>query len=663
MSLGKKISHKLIIMIVIPLLGMTGFSLQYAHNQYASYSSNQHLSQLIVLSNRISDLLHELQKERGLTAGYLGAKGAKFEAEIKKQRTVVTAVLTEYQSFYADFNKSDVDSGVLEAISSIDERLSSLPGIRGQVDSLSIKTTEALSFYTKNNAMLLSLISQLAKQTTNSEMSIMATAFVAFLQSKERAGIERAVLSNTFSRDNFGPGMADKFKRLLNDQQTYTSMFNEYASAKQKNFYSEIMVGSVVKDVQNMRNIALQRANKGIFGIDAGVWFSNKTKEINALKKIEVFIINDMLSICESLIGSAKSSLILALGLTLFGLVLSVSVCVYFMRGILIPIRQLSDAIEKVESNNDLSLRINVDSKDELAHVATALNRMFDSFNEIVSRVSSDTMQVSGSSEQLARVSRSNKEDVSIQNENTEMLATAMNEMVATAQEIAGSAQRAADSASIASDEAEQGRDVVASTVSEIHNLANDMNAAEESIVAVDKYSSEIGGILDVIKDIAEQTNLLALNAAIEAARAGEQGRGFAVVADEVRTLACRTQESTQDIQNKIERLQSQTKDAVGVMQKSKSQVGISVENVEKTGVSLECIVNAVNDINNMNTQIASAAEEQNCVSEEINRNVIVIKDAVENSMAGANEITCASESLGELSTDLSGLVAKFKIQ
>ncbi len=656
-----KISHKLIVMIAIPLIGMAGFSLEYVHTQYQSYSSNQHLSKMITLSNRISDLLHEFQKERGLTAGYLGAKGSRFETEIRKQRLNVAEALEQYQSLYLSFGEADIDKNVRAVISQIESRLGALPRIRSQVDSLSITTTEAISFYTENNTLLLSLISQLAKQSSNSQISIMAAAFVAFLQSKERAGIERAVLSNTFSRDSFAPGMADKFRRLVSEQQTYLSIFQEYASPKQKEFFANTVTGAVVNNVQKMRDIALQRVNQGGFGVDASQWFSTKSKEINALKDVETFIIDDLRMICESLIAGAKFRLLFALGLALVGFIISVLICLYFMRGILVSIGQLNKTIEEVERNNDLSLRIAVDSKDEISQVAVALNRMFQSFQEIVGRVNQDTLKVADSSEQLARISLSNKEDVSVQNENTEMLATAMNEMVATAQEIAGNAQRAADSASTASEEAERGRSVVASTVDEIHNLANDMNNAEGSIMAVEKFSSEIGGILDVIRGIAEQTNLLALNAAIEAARAGEQGRGFAVVADEVRTLACRTQESTQDIQNKIERLQSQTKDAVNVMQKSKQQVDVSVENVEKTGVSLECIVNAVNDINNMNMQIASAAEEQTCVSEEINRNVITIKDSVSHSMAGANEIAGASESLGELSTDLSALMAKFK--
>ncbi len=656
-----KISHKLIVMIAIPLIGMAGFSLEYVHTQYQSYSSNQHLSKMITLSNRISNLLHEFQKERGLTAGYLGAKGRRFETEIKKQRLNVTEALKQYQDLYLSFGESDIDKNVRVVISQIESRLGALSRIRSEVDALSITTAEAISFYTENNTLLLSLISQLAKQSSNSQISIMATAFVAFLQSKERAGIERAVLSNTFSRDSFAPGMADKFRRLVSEQQTYLSIFQEYASPKQKEFFANTVTGAVVSNVQKMRDIALQRVNQGGFGVDASQWFSTKSKEINALKDVETFIIDDLRMICESLIAGAKFRLLFALGLALVGFVVSVLICLYFMRGILVSIGQLNKTIEEVEKNNDLSLRITVDSKDEISQVAVALNRMFHSFQEIVGRVNQDTLKVADSSEQLARISLSNKEDVSVQNENTEMLATAMNEMVATAQEIAGNAQRAADSASTASEEAERGRSVVASTVDEIHNLANDMNNAEGSIMAVEKFSSEIGGILDVIRGIAEQTNLLALNAAIEAARAGEQGRGFAVVADEVRTLACRTQESTQDIQNKIERLQSQTKDAVNVMQKSKQQVDVSVENVEKTGVSLECIVNAVNDINNMNMQIASAAEEQTCVSEEINRNVITIKDSVSHSMIGANEIAGASESLGELSTDLSALMAKFK--
>ncbi len=208
-----------------------------------------------------------------------------------------------------------------------------------------------------------------------------------------------------------------------------------------------------------------------------------------------------------------------------------------------------------------------------------------------------------------------------------DQVATAMTEMSATVHEVARNATEAAEAAQRADEETGKGKMVVSQAIEAIDLLANEVNDAAQVIHRLEQDSDEIGAVLDVIRGIAEQTNLLALNAAIEAARAGEQGRGFAVVADEVRTLAQRTQQSTQEIQNMIERLQSGAQDAVKAMEQGRSRAQVGVEQAAEAGVSLETIAQAVGTISDMNTQIATAAEEQSVVAEEINLNIVSISD------------------------------------
>ncbi len=239
------------------------------------------------------------------------------------------------------------------------------------------------------------------------------------------------------------------------------------------------------------------------------------------------------------------------------------------------------------------------------------------------------------------------------QKDEVDKVATAMTEMSATVHEVARNATEAAEAAQRADEETTKGKMVVSQAIEAIDLLANEVNDAAQVIHRLEQDSDEIGAVLDVIRGIAEQTNLLALNAAIEAARAGEQGRGFAVVADEVRTLAQRTQQSTQEIQNMIERLQSGAQDAVKAMEQGRSRAQVGVEQAAEAGTSLETIAQAVGTISDMNTQIATAAEEQSVVAEEINLNIVSISDMADKIASesgagdlGAGQVTAACEEI-----------------
>jgi len=243
-----------------------------------------------------------------------------------------------------------------------------------------------------------------------------------------------------------------------------------------------------------------------------------------------------------------------------------------------------------------------------------------------------------------------------------DQVATAMNEMSATVQEVARNAEQAAHAAQNADQCAKSGALVATEAMGGIDALVSEVERSAGAIHELEAESENIGMVLDVIKGIAEQTNLLALNAAIEAARAGEQGRGFAVVADEVRTLASRTQKSTQEIHHMIERLQAGASNAVRVMEAARGKGKLGVEQVERAAESLAEIAGAVATINDMNTQIASAAEEQSAVAEEINRNVVNISHGSVQSARGTEQAALASGELARLATDLHQLVAQFKV-
>jgi len=330
-------------------------------------------------------------------------------------------------------------------------------------------------------------------------------------------------------------------------------------------------------------------------------------------------------------------------------------------RSISAPLNELRNAIETTERSRDLTVQISIDQNDEIGRVASAYQAMMTRFREILSDVRDTSTDLQHNATQLANTTELTREGVTVQMRETDQVATASTEMTHAIEEVSRNAHQAADAANNANYETEKGNKVLEDAIKSIHSLAARIDAAGLVIKRVETDSASIGSVLDVIRGIAEQTNLLALNAAIEAARAGEQGRGFAVVADEVRSLAQRTQESTQEIQGMIERLQGGAREAVRSMADGSEEMERTMAQAALAGESLSAIKQAVSLINDMNTQIASATEEQMAVSQEISRNVVNISDVAKSSSHSVQEVERASRELSAAASKLAGLVNEFR--
>lgn len=367
-------------------------------------------------------------------------------------------------------------------------------------------------------------------------------------------------------------------------------------------------------------------------------------------------------SIFENSSNIVNSSVTISMIATGVAVVLGLTLGFFISHSIVAPVTLLQQVIERIEQSSDLTVRLNAQSKDELGVVSQAVDNLLYSFHETLLKIVQAAAQLSDSSTALAHNSATTSEFVSNQLTETEMVATAMNQMAATAVEVSQNAAATATGAQNASEQAQTGQEVVQATIDSIGTLANEIQMAADTIDKVSDDSQEIGRVLDVIRGIAEQTNLLALNAAIEAARAGEQGRGFAVVADEVRSLASRTESSTQEIQQMIERLQQGTTSAVEVMQRSRTHADSSVDRASQAGESLQQITSAVSEINDMAAQIACAAEEQTSVNDEINKNISNISLIANQTASESEKTSIASESLSELASHLEQQVAQFKV-
>ncbi|MBV4505697.1 methyl-accepting chemotaxis protein [Pseudomonas sp. BW13M1] len=331
--------------------------------------------------------------------------------------------------------------------------------------------------------------------------------------------------------------------------------------------------------------------------------------------------------------------------------------------GIARPLKQMVSMLDDIaQGEGDLTRRLQSDRADELGAIATGFNTFLAKLQAMISQVVSSVQKVSDSSEHTADIAIRTNQGVHKQMAEIDQVATAVHEMTATAQDVARNATQAAQAASEADRAANQGLDIVRDTSHSISELATEIGRAVTVVQDLARDSENINAILVTIRAIAEQTNLLALNAAIEAARAGEQGRGFAVVADEVRNLAQKTQQATQEIQQMIQQLQLGTREVVKVMEDSQGKTDISVQQASRAAESLASITQAVSVINDMNTQIASAAEEQSAVAEDINRNVINIGQVAGEVAGGADESSQASAELTKLAEQQRRLINQFRV-
>ncbi|NMP30624.1 bacteriohemerythrin [Thalassotalea sp. M1531] len=390
-------------------------------------------------------------------------------------------------------------------------------------------------------------------------------------------------------------------------------------------------------------------------------FFSQGTETISAL----LVLFDTMQPLLEKQMTSQINTAKLAIYFYIFVIVAVVLILAYFYIGIYLSIKyslnKMTIAAHSI-CDGDLDTRLTLNTKDELQIIAASINEITDALSRSIIAVRASSYAIAEAADEIALESQKSAEGMMSQSQELAMTSTAVTEMSTSVQEVAKNTELGSASSQQASEDASTGTDIVKTTISAINQLAENINFSAQGVNKLKESSQDITNILDVIKGIADQTNLLALNAAIEAARAGEQGRGFAVVADEVRTLAKRTQDSTLEIQSMIELIQSGITDVSGSMIKSQEYANSSVEQVAMAGESLSSIATSVSSINDMSIQIASAAEEQSCVSEEIAQSIVHISDVADNASKGAQTLALAGSQLSAMSKEMRLVIQRYNI-
>jgi len=650
------------LIVLLPLL-LLSVNLVQNINKEVTFLENERTGLSYIKSLR--QPIEHIQQHRGMSAAFLNGATSFRERIIQKQSTV--------------------DQKLAE-LAEVDSRLGEQLGTHGAVANLlqqwryiknngmDMPAAQAIKLHSTLVAEMLSLASKVADASEitldpDLDSYYIGDALISGLPNLvENMGQARAVGSMVAANSAFpNPQTRTKLAVLSNNISLY---FNGLSSGLQAAYSANKVVAkklatatesnnSAIRGIQELLTSKLLDAE--LITIDSETVFNATTAAITGSYKLYDSLVPELARLFDERINSKQNAMVVAISTVIFVLVLIAYLFIGFYFSVRQSIDQINSGAQKL-SNGDLTVQVTLTAQDEMSQVAESFNKVALSFNKVVGQISSSAEQLGCSSEELLTISTQTSQSINIQKQQTEEVATAMNEMSATVQEVARNITNTAASAEEVNKDTSEGREKVDSTITAIQVLSEQIHRAASVIYQVEQDSKDINSVLDVIVGVADQTNLLALNAAIEAARAGEHGRGFAVVAGEVRTLAARTQESTKQISSVIEKLQEGTKKAVEVMKSSQQEAESVVDQATKASSSISAISSSVEKINEMSRSIAGAAEQQSVTAEQINHSIFNIDEMTKEAAIAAQQTSSASNGLARMASDLKVAVARFVI-
>ena len=620
-----KVSHVIMIVGLLPLFLVVVLAFSLGSSLLSSIEDTQKANDIVHLTERLDAVAHNFAVERGLSAGFLGSKGQNGKEALLKQRQLADQAEQSLRNISpAEFHQlsaADIQSIIQPTLNLFSNKTT----VRQKVDALAADNG-AFSYYSKLNESALRGIQRGLNFVANPDISKTLSARLSLLWMKERIGQYRGALNGVFSAGTVSAQRFVEIKFFMADEGVWENYYIDVATPVQrdqlkalKNDANWTSVAQVLSNFESLSDLTNVQGPAN--------WFALATSKIGLVKSLSDQLGEQVDSMADAYEARDNS--------IFWGVVGAIVVVTLF---VLFLIRQISGSVSKrvfqvhqalssVGENKDFTVNLEVKSKDELGHMMHELNLHLGNLSSTFSMLQSKSEESKGSMDSLILQAREAVRETQDQLARTDQIAAAIEEMSLTSNTISSDMQEAAKSTETIQVRASEGRKGVHSIQSSIETLSREVTGGFDSVQQVTNQTEQIASILQTIESIAEQTNLLALNAAIEAARAGEQGRGFAVVADEVRSLAQRTQDSTEEIRSMIESLIHSSKNALNSMESCSSMATNTASEVTKNAEMIESLLESVDEINMTIERVATAAEEQSQVTEDINQNVQMVRD------------------------------------
>lgn len=695
-----KMKQKLVLLLIIPIAGLIYFSAGGTLGKLRVLKEANTTKSISQTAITISSLVHELQLERGMSSLYLGSKGAKFSKELQAQTLETDKRIAGLRKFSESKGPDSYGGEFRASLTSALKDIDMLREKRNAVSSFNMSVDKEVEYYSNLNASLIDLISMLSLLSTNSTITNHTLAYINILQKQEKAGLERAILSNTFAGDRFTPGMFNKLVSVLAAQETYTKTFLSLVSPEQRSFYKNKMSGPVIDETAKIRKIALEKGEKGRFGINPSHWFKLQTEKIDLIEEVEQRVASDLNSTSEQLKKGAQTGLVIFIIITILAVVASIVFGYYVSQNIIRPLGTAL-AVANQLAVGDTSMRIHSFSDDETGQLLKAMDNMVFSLNKMAEASSaiasgdltvevhpqSDKDVLGNALKNMAGNLRTQTQEImegvnviassalQILTTTTQLAAgasetaTAVSQTTTTVEEVKQTvhvsnqkAKHVSEMAQMSSQISQAGKKSTEEVLEAMNHIMDQMETIAESVVKLSEQSQVIGEIIAAVDDLSEQSNLLAVNAAIEAAKAGEYGKGFAVVAQEIKSLAEQSRQATARVRTILNDTQKATNSAVMVTEQGSKAVEAGGKQSSIANEAIGKLAESINSSAQAAAQIAASSSQQLVGMDQVALAMENIKQAISQNASGAKQLETAAHNLKNLGQKLKQIIDRYKV-